>query len=150
MKIYDYDIGTAWYLRDGSEVVITGHDEDSGAYSGVWGPHADHRVAWNVEGRVLGTLDDEEHPRDLYERKRVPVWVVSLGGYAPVSGPYTTLQIRFRSQLDAARFARGYNDRHKDTRPNGSGSFLLAQGPEGQFHQEREGLYNEDRAAEFA
>lgn len=142
MLITKADVGKVWYLRDGTEAVITGYDEETGAYQGA-------DCAWRPDGTVLGAQDNEEHPRDLYVRKRVPVWAVKVGGYAPMRGPYTDAEIRFTTQFDAERFVRAYNHVNRDKRPDGPGSFLLAQGPTGQFMHEGAGTYNDERALDF-
>lgn len=142
MLITKADVGKVWYLRDGTEAVITGHDEETGAYQGA-------DCAWRPDGTVLGAQDNEEHPRDLYVRKRVPVWTVRVGGYAPMRGLYTDTEIRFASQIEAERFVRAYNLVNRDERPDGARSFLLAQGPEGQFAHEGAGVHNAERALDL-
>lgn len=112
-------IGKRILLEDGTEETLLGFFESSQLFFGET-----HR--WTKDGDEVTTRDPG---KTFLCGKDAVSYRVVIGGYSPVGGNSTYADLTISDKVTAALLVRDYNRRVKDIKPEGGGSFLLAQGP---------------------
>lgn len=133
-----HDLGKTMLLMNGEECVLIRMDEDKKTY------HSDTR-SWDREGNEMS--GDTE--RRMLGPKQDLIWRVQFSGYGQTDGSYVAETLTLSTQLLALQLVRTYNDRVKDLRPNGNGSFVRAGEVPVTVPEDLSMRFDDDRAREI-